>query len=515
LAAHGDTDVNSLWNDLEAARFRGELGARVYASRLLGQDKSLVLHGGGNTSIKIGDILYVKGSGSDLAAVDESAFTPLRLECAQQVLAQEPRDNAEMMRLLDACLARRPAPVPSIETLLHTALPFRCVDHTHADTVLAVVNTENGERIAAEVYGELAPLVPYHHSGVELARACRVLLSRHGTPRTIGLALQFHGIVAFGDSAQASYENMIRLVALAETYLKSKRAWDVNPAAPRPAPIDRMVLAALRAAVSRTAGFPLVMHTARDSLSFAFSQHPEVQALSQQGPATPQHAVFTRRVPQLGRDADAFAQRYRDYLQRTLAAKAGALDAAPRIVVDPAFGVCALGVNQKYARVAAECYRHDMETILRASAHDRYRAAPEEAIAQAELEYGGFEKKLRERISRDLPLLGQAALVAPAAHRMQPGLPQQLLAQGAAVAVIGPPRATAESAMPAVCVVPNDIEAALDETAVACGGIDRLYAEPADEPWAQAAAPLLALSPVGGRVLRAADQRRPFPQHRP
>jgi ribulose-5-phosphate 4-epimerase/fuculose-1-phosphate aldolase len=287
LAAHGDTDVNSLWNDLEAARFRGELGARVYASRLLGQDKSLVLHGGGNTSIKIGDILYVKGSGSDLAAVDESAFTPLRLECAQQVFAQEPRDNAEMMRLLDACLARRPAPVPSIETLLHTALPFRCVDHTHADTVLAVVNTENGERIAAEVYGELAPLVPYHHSGVELARACRALLSRHGTPRTIGLALQFHGIVAFGDSAQASYENMIRLVAIAETYLKSKRAWDVNLAAPRPAPIDRMALVALRAAVSRTAGFPLVMHTARDSLSFDFSQQPRCRPCHSKGRRRP------------------------------------------------------------------------------------------------------------------------------------------------------------------------------------------------------------------------------------
>jgi rhamnose utilization protein RhaD (predicted bifunctional aldolase and dehydrogenase) len=514
LAAHGDPDVNSLWHDIEAARFRGELGARVYTSRLLGRDTSLVLHGGGNTSVKIGDILYVKGSGSDLAAVDESTFTPLRLQCAQKVLEQEPHDNVEMMRLLDACLVRRPAPVPSIETLLHAALPFRYVDHTHADTVLAVVNTASGGRIAADMYGEQAPLVPYHHSGVELARACRAVLSRHGTLRTIGLVLQFHGIVAFGDSAQASYENMIRLVAIAEAYLKSKQAWDLDLAAPPHAPIDRMALAALRAAVSRTAGFPLVMHTARDSLPFAFSRHPEVQTMSQQGPATPQHAVFTKRVPQLGRDVDAFAQRYRDYLQRTLAAKAGALDSAPRIVLDPIFGMCAFGVNQKYARVAAECYRHDMETILRASAHDRFCAAPEPAIAQAELEYGGFEKKLRERVSRDLSMLGQVVLVSPAAHRMQPGLPQQLLSQGAGVVVIGNPRETAESAMPAVCVVPNDTEIALDEIAVAYGGIDRLYAEPADEPWAHAAAPLLALSPVGGRVLRAADQRRPFPHYR-
>jgi rhamnose utilization protein RhaD (predicted bifunctional aldolase and dehydrogenase) len=506
--------VNSLWNDSEAARFSGELGARVYTSRLLGQDKSLVLHGGGNTSVKIGDHLYVKGSGSDLGTVDETAFTPLRMKGAQQVMAQEPHDNAEMMRLLDACLVRRPAPKPSIETLLHTALPFRYVEHTHADPVLAVVNTENGERIAADMYGELAPLVPYHHSGVQLARACLATLTAHGTPRTIGLVLQYHGIVAFGDSARASYENMIRLVTIAENYLKSKGAWDIDPAPLPRAPIDRTALATLRTMTSRTAGFPLVMHTVRDPLSIAFSRHADVRAMSQQGPATPQHAVFTRRVPQLGRDVDAFAGAYRDYLQRSLGAAAHALDPAPRVVLDPAFGMCALGVNEKYARIAAECYRHDMQTILRASAHDRYRAAPEVAIAQAELEYGGFEKKLRERVSRDLPLLGQVALVAPAAYRMQPELPQQLLSQGAGVVVIGTARETAERAVPAVCVAPDDIEIALDDIAVAYGGIDRLYAAPADEAWAQAAAPLLALSPVGGQVLRA-DQRRPFPQHRP
>jgi rhamnose utilization protein RhaD (predicted bifunctional aldolase and dehydrogenase) len=506
--------VNSLWNDSEAARFNGELGARVYTSRLLGQDKSLVLHGGGNTSVKIGDHLYVKGSGNDLGSVDESAFTPLRMACAQQVLAQEPRDNAEMRRLLDACLIRRPAPKPSIETLLHTALAFRYVEHTHADSVLAVVNTENGERIAADVYGELAPLVPYHHSGVGLARACLAVLTARGAPRTIGLVLQYHGVVAFGDSARASYENMILLVTIAENYLKSKGAWDLDAASLPLASIDGMALAALRATISRTAGFPLVMHTARDPLSIAFSRHPDVRAMSQQGPATPQHAVFTRRVPQLGRDVEAFARAYRDYLQRSLGAAAHGADPTPRIVLDPAFGMCALGVNDTYAWMATECYRHDMEIILRASAHDRYRAAPEVAIAQAELEYGGFEKKLRERVSRDLPMLGQVVLVAPAAYRMQPELPQQLLSQGAGVVVIGNARET-ERAMPAVCVVPNDTDSALDEIAVAYGGIDRLYAAPADESWVHAAAPLLALSPIGGRVVRAADQRRPFPQRRP
>ncbi|MBI4203986.1 MAG: class II aldolase/adducin family protein [Betaproteobacteria bacterium] len=508
--------MESLWNDMEAARFRGELGARVYASRLLGRDTSLVLHGGGNTSVKIGDILHVKGSGSDLAVVDEGAFAPLHLECVKRVLARERLDNVEMMRLLDACLARRPAPKPSIETLLHAALPFRYVEHTHADTVLAVVNTEDGERIAADLYGELAPLVPYHHSGVELASACRAVLSARGTQRTIGLVLRFHGIVAFGDSARASYENMIRLVTIAEDYLKAKGAWELNSAA-QPLPrIDRMALAALRAAASRAAGFPLVMRTERDPLCIAFTRRDDLRTVSQQGPATPQHAVFTKRLPQVGRDVDAFERGYRDYLRRTLGSAADArLDSAPRIVLDAVFGLCALGVNAEYAHIAAECYRHDIEIIVRASAHDVYRAAPERAIAQAELEYGGFERALRERVSRDQPLLGQVALIAPAAHRVQPELPQQLLAQGAAVSVIGGPQETGGIARPAFCMVPDNIEAALDQTVAACGGLDRLYAEPVDEPWVNAVAPLLALSPVAGGIMRSAHQRQTFAQNRP
>lgn len=503
--------MKSLWNDTEAARFEGALGARVYTSRLLGRDRSLVLHGGGNTSVKIGGLLYVKGTGSDLAAVDESAFTPLRLECVKDVLARERLDNAEMMRLLDECLARRPAPKPSIETLLHAALPFPYVEHTHADTVLAVVNTENGERIAAEIYGELAPLVPYHHSGVELARACRTVLSARGTPRTIGLILRFHGVVAFGDTARASYENMIQLVGIAEDYFKTRQAWDLNVAAPVLERIDRIAAAALRAAASRLANFPLVMRTERDPFYVDFARRPDVRTLSGQGPATPQHAVFTKRLPQVGRDVAAFARGYEDYLQRTLGNRAGGrVDSAPRIVLDADFGLCALGVNAEYAKVAAECYQHDIEIILRASAHDVYRSAPEAAIAQAELEYGGFERKLRERVSRDQPLLGQVALVAPAARRFQPELPQQLRSQGAAVAVIGEPPATAAPSSPGLCVMPDDIETALDNTVLAYGGLDWVYAEPADEPWVSAAASLLALSPAGGRKMRAMRAREPL-----
>ena len=392
--------MKSLWSDADAAQPGSALALRAYSSRLLGGDASLVLHGGGNTSIKIdednGAVLYVKGTGSDLARVDETAFTPLHLDGVMQVLAREYLSNAEMMRALDACLACRPALRPSIETLLHAGLPFRCVEHTHADAVLAAMNIEHIEAVHAEIYADRAPLVPYHHSGHGLARACMTVFEQRRTANTIGLILAFHGVVAFGNDARESYENMIELVTRAETYLQARKAWDLTPGTPgtpsMPASAaNAKSLDKVQGDINAVTGKPLVMHIVNDAQCMAFAQRTDLAEISQQGPATPQHAVYTKRVPMLGRDVPAYAAHYRAYLDLHLGREASALiDAAPRILLDPAWGVCAFGATAREARIAAEMYQHDITIISRASAHGRYRAAPPLAIAQAEFEYGGF-----------------------------------------------------------------------------------------------------------------------------
>lgn len=395
----------SLWNDIDGARCNSELALRAYTSRLLGGDPSLVLHGGGNTSIKLeesgGRVLYVKGTGRDLAAVDESAFTPLRLDGVTDVLAQNHLDNAGMMRALDAFLARRPAPRPSIETLLHAGLPFRCVEHTHADAVLAAMNVENIDAVHAAVYADRAPLVPYHHSGHTLARACIEVFDARRTSRTIGLILAFHGVVAFGDDARSSYENMIELVNLAEQYLQTHQAWNLNPVAHETTRHDLPALESIHGEISAVAGMALEMHVANDARSLAFARRGDLAEISQQGPATPQHAVYTKRVPMIGRDVQSYAARYREYLDVNLGQAASALiDVAPRIMLDAEFGVCAFGKTARDARIAAEMYQHDVTIITRASAHGRYRAAPPVAMAQAEFEYGGYAA-LAENRNRD------------------------------------------------------------------------------------------------------------------
>jgi rhamnose utilization protein RhaD (predicted bifunctional aldolase and dehydrogenase) len=394
--------MQSQWNHSEAARCSSKLALRAYTSRLLGADTSLVLHGGGNTSAKLdeGDtpVLYVKGTGSDLARVDERAFTPLRLDAVMSLLQKEDLDNAGMMRELDACLMRRPAPRPSIETLLHAGLPFRFVEHTHADAVLAAMNVEDIEATHAGVYGELAPLVPYHHSGHALARACMEVFHARRTPRTIGLILAFHGVVAFGDDVHTSYENMIELVTRAENFLQAHGAWNITPATLTTPEPDAAALQKLHTEINTIAGVPFAMHTANDAQCMAFAQRADIAGISQQGPATPQHAVYTKRVPLVGRDVRAYAVHYRDYLDGYLGKEASALiDAAPRIVLDAVFGLCAFGATARDAMIAAEMYRHDIAIITRASVHGRYRAAPAAAIAQAEFEYGGYAARRRNQ----------------------------------------------------------------------------------------------------------------------
>jgi rhamnose utilization protein RhaD (predicted bifunctional aldolase and dehydrogenase) len=314
------------------------------------------------------------------------------------LLQQPALDNAAMMQALERCYVRSPAPKPSIETLLHAGLPFRYVEHTHADAVLAALNVDTIDAVHAEVYGERAPLVPYHHSGHALARACMAVFTSRGTPNTIGLVLAFHGVVAFGNDARTAYQHMLELVTRAEDFLKARHAWSVTGAAPAATTADDDVdaLRALHLHINAVAGLPLALHRVVDDASMAFVQRPDLAQITQQGPATPQHAIYTKRVPLIDRNVAAYAVRYRDYLDAHLGKPASLLiDAAPRIVLDPRWGLCAFGTTEHAARIAAQMYQHDIAIITRASAHAHYRSAPAAALAQAEFEYGGCAARLQ------------------------------------------------------------------------------------------------------------------------
>ena len=392
--------MKPVWDEAAAQRCDSALALRAYTSRLIGSDPALVLHGGGNTSLKLDGTLYVKGTGSNLADVLEKDFTAMNLAALQALLVDDRLPDAELMRRIDDCKRIPAAPKPSIETLLHAALPYAYVEHAHADAVLAVANVAQSAETCAAAFGDCAPVVPYRHSGAALARACKSVFEREATANTIGLILAFHGVVAFGNTARDSYDNLQRLVAMAERHLQGHAT--AGPAGTTSPPHNPDLAAAerLQSAVSAVAGYPLAMTVVCTPETLAFALRTDLAVVSQQGPPTPQHAIFTKRVPLIDGDVAAYAARYHEYLERTLGTAAkGRIDAAPRIALDPRFGLCGFGVNAHYAAIAAEIYLHDIDIISRASTHGDYRAAAEHDIARAELEYGGFELWVREQMN--------------------------------------------------------------------------------------------------------------------
>jgi rhamnose utilization protein RhaD (predicted bifunctional aldolase and dehydrogenase) len=229
--------IKNLWSNKESEKFKDDLELRVYTSRLLGQDSTLVLHGGGNTSVKITEtnvvgeqeeILYVKGSGWDLASIEKAGFSPVRMAHMVKLSKLESLSDPQMVNELKTQLTNSSAPAPSVETILHAILPFKYVDHTHADAVVTISNTANGEDRIREIYGDRVVIVPYVMPGFDLSKDVSRLFSEQATDKTEGMVLLNHGIFSFGSTAKQAYDRMINLVGLAEKYLINQNAWEIE-----------------------------------------------------------------------------------------------------------------------------------------------------------------------------------------------------------------------------------------------------------------------------------------------
>jgi rhamnose utilization protein RhaD (predicted bifunctional aldolase and dehydrogenase)/NAD(P)-dependent dehydrogenase (short-subunit alcohol dehydrogenase family) len=435
--------MQSLWSDAEAATYAGPLGPRVYTSRLLGRDKTLVLHGGGNTSVKLRekdlfgeqrDVLYVKGSGWDLETIEPGGFTPVALDYVRRLAQLPALPDPQMVNELNTHMLRAGAPSPSVETILHAILPQRYVDHTHADAVLSISNAPHGEQRIREIYGDTVVVIPYIMAGFDLASHCAREFAARGTDHTIGMVLLSHGVFSFGADARESYERMIRLVSMAEDYLASKDAWQPKLAAPGAAAAPREDVARLRRELSEVAGFPLILKV-NDSPKFrAFAQHPDVARISQSGPATPDHVIRTKPLPMLGRDVATFTHEYRAYFERhapKAAEKKTMLDPAPRMVLDPQFGFAAAARSAKEAAIVEDLYDHTIDVILRAEALGGWRALSERDIF--DIEYWDLEQAKLRKAGSPPAFGGEVAVVTGAASGIGKACVEAFLRRGAAV----------------------------------------------------------------------------------
>jgi rhamnose utilization protein RhaD (predicted bifunctional aldolase and dehydrogenase)/NAD(P)-dependent dehydrogenase (short-subunit alcohol dehydrogenase family) len=488
--------MKSLWNDVESANYQGDLAQRVYTSRLLGRDKSLVMHGGGNTSVKItetnivGDseeLLYVKGSGWDLETIEPAGFSPVRLSHLLKLAKLDSLSDSQMANELKISLTRASAPMPSVEAILHAILPHKFVDHTHADAIISITNTANGADRVREIYGNSLVIIPYVMPGFKLARVCAQLYPAMITPQTVGMVLLNHGLFTFGTTARESYERMIEMVTRAEAYLEKHSAWSIAypnvvlSANNSSGQSHRQELAELRQSVSDAAGFPLIMAAHRDTQSLTFVRRTDLLQLSQQGPATPDHVIRTRRVPLIGRAVQDYRKAYEAYfaqnndpvLQLTM------LDPAPRIILDAELGLITIGQTAKDAAIAEDIYRHTIDIILRSEALGGWQALP--ASDYFDVEYWELEQAKIKSGAKKPVFTGEIALVTGAASGIGKACADSMLARGAAVVGLdlNPSVETLYQRPDFLgirCDVTdeNAINVALDKAVTAFGGLDMI-----------------------------------------
>jgi rhamnose utilization protein RhaD (predicted bifunctional aldolase and dehydrogenase)/NAD(P)-dependent dehydrogenase (short-subunit alcohol dehydrogenase family) len=546
--------MQSLWSDAEAARFTGPLGLRVYTSRLLGRDKSLVLHGGGNTSLKLReknlfgediDVLYVKGSGSDLETIEAEGFSPLALDYVRRLATLAKLGDAQMVNELNTHKLRADAPAPSVETLLHALLPHPYVDHTHADAALSISNAPDGDQRVREIYGDKVVVIPYRMAGFDLAAQFAREFPKQATRNTIGVVLLSHGVVSFGASAREAYERMVHLVSMAEDYLKEHRAWEpVFHPVSSPA-VDRHAVASLRKSISGEAGMPMLLKVNGSPKFVAFAQHPQVQRLAQQGPATPDHLLYTKPLPMLGRDVASYAKSYRAYFERQAARGKEhriMLDPAPRVVLDRELGFAAVGRTAREAAIVEELYDHTIDVILRAEALGGWRAVSEPHLF--DIEYWDLEQAKLRRAGSPGMFAGEVVLITGAASGIGKACAESFLKRGAAVVALDRNPAVERmwnrtDLIGLTCDLTdaNAIQKSLDAAVMRFGGVDMLVLnagifppssplqDVSAESWRSAMAvnveanlllmqachALLRLAPRGGRIAVIGSKNVPAP----
>ena len=433
--------MKSLYDVNEASKYSTPVEMRAYTSRLLGQSEDLVLHGGGNTSVKATtkdifgedvEVLYVKGSGHDLKTIRENGFSPTRLDVLKRLAALPALSDIDMMRELKMSQLDPGAPAPSVEALLHAIIPFRYVDHTHADSVVAISNTPKGPDLIREIYGEKVLVLDYEMPGFILSKQVHQATQHLDWANCEAIILLHHGVFTFDDDARVSYEKMIAIVSKAEDFLKTNGAWDCSLGFDEEGVhCEATEIAAMRQAVCQQKGGPLVGRFSPDKLSTVDSLD-----IAERGPITPDHVLHCKRIAMIStgnhtEDVAKYAAEYRSYFERNQEGGLTCLDQAPRWALWANKGRFVFAPNGKRLRVISDIIDHTSKCIQWGEFLGGWKALSEKEIF--DLEYWELEQAKLKRKKATGSLEGQVALVSGAASGIGLATVKELLAEGACV----------------------------------------------------------------------------------
>lgn len=417
-------------------RVAAALADIVRVSRELGADPSLVLHGGGNTSITVTgtdvtgepvELVLVKGSGWNLATIEPAGFAPLRRDRLAELLELDELDDPTMVNELRQASLDASAPTASIEALLHSYLPGRVVLHSHADAIVSLTNRDVDAAEIADLLGPGVLVLPYVMPGFPLAR----LVARTDVGGADAVVLSNHGLFTFGDDPDRTLARHRELVARAARIAGVASWGDEGERAERAGAPD--ALAGLRAVVSEAAGRPMLVRQSASGRAAAYARRDGLAASTGRGTATPEHVLYTKRTPLVGRDVAAYAAQYRDYVERHRSRSSEPiteLDPAPRVILDPELGLVVAGDDVSALRVTHDVALHTMDVIDAADRLGGYRSLDEGDTF--DIEYWSLEQaKLAGRVRR--PLTGEVAIVTGAASGIGRAVAERLVADGAAV----------------------------------------------------------------------------------
>ncbi|EDQ02751.1 bifunctional aldolase/short-chain dehydrogenase [Shewanella benthica] len=452
--------MQSLWHAQTASQFTTPLELRVYTSRLLGQEPALVLHGGGNTSVKTQvenlfgereDILFVKGSGWDLETIEAAGFAPVKMDVLLKMAKLAELTDSDMVKYQRAALIDPNAPNPSVEAILHAIIPFAFVDHTHTDAIVTLTNTSSGEAFIEQLYGKRVLVIPYVMPGFALAKRVYEMTQYIDWQSIEGLVLMNHGLFTFSDDAKTAYENTIKLVSEAENFIEAnlcinaeerEEADEKSLEYPNEnTDIDLVELAKIRKLVSAQKGAAHLALLNSGMSSCHIASHPELKSIASRGPLTPDHVIRTKRIPAIllddfEADLNDYAQDYIEYFDRYQRGQT-MLNYAPNYAIWQGRAAISFGKTVNQALIIEDITSHTFEAILTAEALGGYQAlSPADIFA---VEYWELEQaKLNKGpSSNDKPLLGKVAMVTSAATQVGQAVVAHMEALGANLVELG------------------------------------------------------------------------------
>ncbi|MDH4943488.1 class II aldolase/adducin family protein [Sulfurimonas sp. C5] len=387
--------MKNLWDEKAAAKCVDQLDFRVYTSNLLGANDELVLHGGGNTSVKIEDILYVKGSGWDLSNIQREGFSPVKLDTLLEMAQLEKLSDSDMVNLQRAAMTDKEAPNPSVEAILHALIPCKFVDHTHADAVVTISNSKNGKEYIEKLYPNFL-IVDYVMPGFVLAHKIYVMTKGLDWDSIEGIILHNHGIITFDDDAKKSYDKMIEAVTKAEEFLDENAALEIQ----RSYEHSGCDIAKITKTFSKYKGYEVHININQSPLASYYASQPNLKEFASRGVLTPEHIIRTKRAPLVMEDTNLeagienFIKEYEEYYMRYENGEI-MLNPAPNYMIIKNLAVISFGATKKESDIVNDIVEHTMKAVLRADKLGGYVSISEKdsfAMEYWELEQAKLKK---------------------------------------------------------------------------------------------------------------------------